>query len=74
MVVAVVSEPLRPVRRMCSNMGCSFRLPDDGERSEFVAGSMVDVDSTVLTDDSIESRVLSRLPRGVPAVMVVSMV
>ncbi len=70
----MVSDPLRPVRRMCSNMGCAIRLPDEEERSEFVAGSVVVVDSVVLIDDSVGSRVLSRLVRGVPAVIVVSMV
>ncbi len=73
-VVAVVSDPLRPVRRVCSNMGGVTELPDDGERSELVAGSLGDVDSMVLIDDSVGSCVLSRLVRGVPAVIVVSMV
>lgn len=70
----MVSEPLRPVRRVCSNMGCGLRLPDERERSEGGAGSDVDVDSVTLTDDSAGSRSLSRLARGVPAVMVVSIV
>lgn len=66
-VVAVVSDPLRPVRRVCSKIGWGLRLPDERERSDVVAGSVVDI-------DSVGSRLLSRLVRGVPAEMVVSMV
>lgn len=44
-VVAVVSDPSRPVRRLCSNIGCGLRLPDDKDRSELgdARGGLVSV-------------------------------
>lgn len=53
-VVAVVSDPLRPVRRVCSNIGCGLRLPDDRERSEF-GDARGGLDSVLSTNDSAAS-------------------